>query len=46
MSVALARVPAGSSSAQVEMRGKLVSVSIGKPGFVRFGKKVFQPLAQ
>ena len=46
MSVALARVPAGSSSAQVEMRGKLVSVLIGKPGFVRFGKKVFQPLAQ
>lgn len=46
MSVALARVPAGSRNAQVEIRSKLIGVLIGKPGFVRFGKKVFQPLAK
>ena len=46
MSVALARVPAGSRSAQVEIRDKLVPVIIGKPGFVRFGKKVFQPFSE
>lgn len=45
VSVALARVPAGSRTAQVEIRDKLVPVIIGKPGFVRFGKKVFQPLS-
>ena len=42
LSVALARIPQGSSECQVEMRGKLVSVVLGKPGFVRFGKKVFK----
>jgi aminomethyltransferase len=41
-SIALARVPAGTGdTAQVDMRGKLVSVRVVKPPFVRNGKKVF-----
>jgi aminomethyltransferase len=40
--IALARVPAGTGdTAQVDMRGKLVSVRVVKPPFVRNGKKVF-----
>lgn len=41
-SVALARVPAATgASAEVEMRGKRVPVKVGRPVFVRNGKKVF-----
>lgn len=41
-SIALARVPAATSDvAEVDIRGKLVAVSVIKPGFVRQGKKVF-----
>ncbi|MCW8885908.1 MAG: glycine cleavage system aminomethyltransferase GcvT [Motiliproteus sp.] len=41
-SIALARVPrATADSAEVDMRGKRVAVSITKPCFVRQGKKVF-----
>lgn len=40
-SIALARIPVGSKSCQVEIRGKLMPVRIVKPNFVRFGKKVF-----
>lgn len=39
-SIALARVPGFSSSAQVELRGSLVPVKLVKPCFVRFGKSV------
>ncbi len=41
-SIALARVPQGCTQCHVELRGKLLPVLLGKPGFVRFGKKVFQ----
>lgn len=41
-SIAMARVPAGvGETVQVEMRKKLVTVSVVKPSFVRNGKKVF-----
>lgn len=39
-SIALARVPGGSSRAQVELRGALVDVRLVKPCFVRFGRSV------
>lgn len=39
--IALARIPAGSQSCAVDIRGKLVPVRLVKPGFVRLGKKVF-----
>ena len=41
-SIALARIPAGSSDCRVELRGKLTPVRIVKPNFVRFGKQVFE----
>lgn len=40
-SVALARIPGGGESCQVELRGVMVPLKIVKPGFVRFGKKIF-----
>lgn len=41
-SIALARIPIGSTNCRVDMRGKLTPVRIVKPNFVRFGKKVFE----
>ncbi|MEZ5490074.1 MAG: glycine cleavage system aminomethyltransferase GcvT [Gammaproteobacteria bacterium] len=41
-SIALARIPPGSSSCEVELRGTLTPVRLVKPNFVRFGKKVFE----
>lgn len=42
-SIALARIPAGQGDgAEVEMRGKRVSVKVVKPGFVRHGEKTFE----
>ncbi len=41
-SIALARIPANTHNCQVEMRGRLLHVRIVKPGFVRFGKKIFE----
>jgi aminomethyltransferase len=41
-SIALARIPVGSKQCQVDIRGKLTTVRIVKPNFVRFGKKVFE----
>lgn len=42
-SIALARVPrATGSTAQVEIRGKLLDVRVVKPGFVRHGQAVFE----
>ena len=41
-SIALARIPIGSSMCRVDIRGKLTPVRIVKPNFVRFGKKVFE----
>jgi aminomethyltransferase len=41
-SIALARIPVGSSNCRVDLRGKLTPVRIVKPNFVRFGKKVFE----
>ncbi|MDX1491018.1 MAG: glycine cleavage system aminomethyltransferase GcvT [Pseudohongiellaceae bacterium] len=41
-SIALARIPIGSTNCRVDMRGKLSPVRIVKPNFVRFGKKVFE----
>ncbi|MEQ8954051.1 MAG: glycine cleavage system aminomethyltransferase GcvT [Gammaproteobacteria bacterium] len=41
-SIALARIPRNSRTAQVDVRGKLLEVNIVKPNFVRFGKKVFE----
>jgi aminomethyltransferase len=40
-SIALARIPVESQSCQVDLRGKLTTVEIVKPNFVRFGKQVF-----
>lgn len=41
-SIAMARVPRSiGDTCEVEMRKKLVTVSVVKPSFVRFGKKVF-----
>tara|TARA_R110002126_G_scaffold43475_3_gene124515 strand:- start:1989 stop:3068 length:1080 start_codon:yes stop_codon:yes gene_type:complete len=40
-SIAMARVPANTAdTAEVDIRGKLVSVKVVKPAFVRMGKKV------
>ncbi|WP_214000745.1 glycine cleavage system aminomethyltransferase GcvT [Arsukibacterium sp.] len=40
-SIAMARVPANTGdTAEVDIRGKLVSVKVVKPAFVRMGKKV------
>jgi len=41
-SIALARIPIGSSNCRVDIRGKLTPVRIVRPNFVRFGKKVFE----
>ena len=41
-SIALARIPAGSETCQVDIRGTLTPVRLVKPNFVRFGKKVFE----
>lgn len=41
-SIALARIPTGSSNCRVDIRGKLIPVRIVKPNFVRFGSKVFE----
>lgn len=41
-SIALARIPIGSTNCHVDLRGKLTPVRIVKPNFVRFGKKVFE----
>jgi aminomethyltransferase len=42
LSIALARVPVGTGDhAMVDIRGKLVPVSVVRPPFVRNGKKVF-----
>ncbi len=41
-SIALARIPWGSSNCQIELRGAMVPLKIVKPGFVRFGKKIFE----
>ncbi len=41
-SIALARIPAGSTECRVDIRGKLTPVRIVRPNFVRFGKKVFE----
>lgn len=38
--IALARLPAGSGSCRVDIRGKLADARIVKPNFVRFGKSV------
>ncbi len=40
-SIALARIPWGSESCQVDLRGAMVPLKIVKPGFVRFGKRIF-----
>lgn len=41
-SIALARIPANSTSCEVELRGRLTPVRLVRPGFVRFGRKVFE----
>ena len=41
-SIALARIPYGSQTCEVDLRGKMTSVSIVKPNFVRFGAKIFE----
>ncbi|MEX2366908.1 MAG: glycine cleavage system aminomethyltransferase GcvT [Pseudohongiellaceae bacterium] len=40
--IGLARIPAGSSTCRVDIRGRLEPVRIVKPNFVRFGKKIFE----
>lgn len=40
-SIALARIPANTASCEVELRNKRIPVRVVRPGFVRFGKKVF-----
>ncbi len=40
-SIALARVPVGSSRCQVLMRGALQPAELVKPNFVRFGKRIY-----
>ena len=40
-SVALARIPWGSESCKAELRGVMAPLKIVKPGFVRFGKRIF-----
>ena len=41
-SIALARIPKGSRNCQVELRGAKAPLKIVKPGFVRYGKKIFE----
>ncbi len=41
-SIALARVPVGTTDCHVELRGGQTAVRMVKPNFVRFGKKVFE----
>ena len=41
-SIALARIPSGSRNCQVELRGAMTPLKIVKPGFVRFGKRIFE----
>tara|TARA_B100001057_G_scaffold118872_1_gene117522 strand:+ start:388 stop:1476 length:1089 start_codon:yes stop_codon:yes gene_type:complete len=41
-SIALARIPSGSTTCQVNIRGNALNVRIVPPNFVRFGKKVFE----
>lgn len=41
-SIALARIPANSTTCQVNIRGTLTDVRIVVPNFVRFGKKIFE----
>ncbi|MCY3566184.1 MAG: glycine cleavage system aminomethyltransferase GcvT [Gammaproteobacteria bacterium] len=41
-SIALARIPWGSESCQVDLRGAMAPLKIVKPGFVRFGKRIFE----
>ena len=41
-SIALATIPSGSGSCEVELRGEMTPVRIVPPNFVRFGKKVFE----
>jgi aminomethyltransferase len=41
-SIALARIPRGSGSCEVDLRGTMTPVRRVKPNFVRFGKKVFE----
>jgi aminomethyltransferase len=41
-SIALARIPRGSGSCTVDLRGTMTPVRRVKPNFVRFGKKVFK----
>ena len=40
-SIALARIPANTRRCQADIRGKAIDVRMVKPGFVRFGKKLF-----
>ena len=40
-SIALARIPWGSGSCQVDLRGAKAPLKIVKPGFVRFGKRIY-----
>ncbi len=40
-SIALARIPHGAENCEIELRGGMTSLKIVPPGFVRFGKKVF-----
>jgi len=41
LSIALARVPALSNAAQVDLRGAIVDVKMVRPSFVRFGKRIY-----
>lgn len=41
-SIALARIPAGSSTCEVDMRGRMLAARIVKPNFVRFGRSVVE----
>ena len=41
-SIALAKIPSGSTRCEVDMRGTLTPVRIVRPNFVRFGRKVFE----
>jgi aminomethyltransferase len=41
-SIALARIPKLCADCHVELRGKLTPVTVVRPNFVRFGKKVFE----
>lgn len=41
-SIALARIPANTVSCEVELRNKRIPVRVVRPGFVRFGKQIFE----